>query len=136
MEEHVSHIRRVFQRPDDRPLKIELSKCYFAQSTIPLLGHVTTFAGVRVDDSKIAAIKSSATPSNPTELRYFLGLAGQNRLFVNGLAGTFSVLHVSTLRSAPLHWRKEIDRAFCSVKEKLPTPSFLGFSESSLPFIV
>lgn len=71
VQERVSHIREVFQRHTDRGLKITLAQCHFAQSKIPLLGHVTTTDGVGVDNLKILAIKISRTSTTPTELSFF-----------------------------------------------------------------
>lgn len=94
MEEHVSHIQEVFQRLNNRSLKIELSKCHFAQSTMPLLCHVITSDGIRFDDCKIAAIKNSPIPTTPSELSSSLVLAGYYRRFIKGFEEISSVLHV------------------------------------------
>nr|GEY33032.1 putative reverse transcriptase domain-containing protein [Tanacetum cinerariifolium] len=50
--------------------------------SIQFLGHVIDRSGVHVDPVKIEAIKSWATPTTPTEVRQFLGLAGYYRRFI------------------------------------------------------
>lgn len=46
MEEHKRHIGEVLQGLSDHGLKIRLSVGHFAQSKIPLLGHMTTLNGI------------------------------------------------------------------------------------------
>ena len=48
--------------------------------------------GVMVDPSKIEAVKSWVRPSNVTEVRIFVGLAGYYRRFVKGLSSIASQL--------------------------------------------
>ncbi|GKA92628.1 putative reverse transcriptase domain-containing protein [Tanacetum coccineum] len=46
------------------------------------LGHVIDIQGIHVDPAKIEAVKNWASPTTPTEIRQFLGLAGHYRRFI------------------------------------------------------
>ncbi|GKA01640.1 putative reverse transcriptase domain-containing protein [Tanacetum coccineum] len=46
--------------------------------SVKFLGHVIDSSGVHVDPAKIEAIKNWAAPTTPTEVRQFLGLAGDD----------------------------------------------------------
>jgi hypothetical protein len=81
-EEHVQHLRMVFQWLRADKWKLKLSKCSFAQESISYLGHVISAAGLATDPSKIQAIVDWPTPTSVKELRGFLGLAGYYRKFV------------------------------------------------------
>ena len=81
-EEHLHHIRLVFQLLQQAQWKIKLSKCAFAQREISYLGHIISEKGVGTDPEKIAAVAQWPTPSTAKELRSFLGLAGYYRKFV------------------------------------------------------
>ncbi|GKD95178.1 hypothetical protein Tco_1375015 [Tanacetum coccineum] len=43
-----------------------------------------TRQGIHVDPAKIEAVKNWASPTTPTEIRQFLGLAGYYRRFIKG----------------------------------------------------
>ena len=49
------------------------------------LGHVVSAGGISVDPEKIQAIVDWLAPTNVTEIRSFLGLAGYYRKFVRVL---------------------------------------------------
>lgn len=76
LEEHVHHLRQVFQQLANDQWKLKMSKCTFAQRSIAYLGHVVSAAGVATDLAKIQAIMDWPQPSSIKELRGFLGLAG------------------------------------------------------------
>jgi len=55
-EEHVQHLRLVFQWLRADKWKLKLSKCSFAQESISYLGHVISAAGLATDPLKIQAV--------------------------------------------------------------------------------
>jgi len=61
-------------------LFVKLSKCFFDQTQIDYLGHVVSWDGVKVDETKIQAIKQWDVPTSIKQLRAFLGLV---RKFIN-----------------------------------------------------
>ena len=50
------------------------------------LGHIISEEGISVDPKKIEAIKNWTTPKNVTEVRYFMGLVGYYRRFIEGFS--------------------------------------------------
>nr|GEX65521.1 hypothetical protein [Tanacetum cinerariifolium] len=50
--------------------------------TAQFLGHLIDSQGLHVDPSKIEAVKNWASPTTPTEIRQFLGLAGYYSRFI------------------------------------------------------
>ena len=64
----------------------KLSKCSFGQTQVEYLGHVVSREGVKVDDSKITAIKQWPIPSSVKQLRAFLGLASYYKKFIKDFA--------------------------------------------------
>jgi hypothetical protein len=57
----------------------KLSKCSFYQSRIHYLGHVISGEGIVMDPAKVEAIMEWPVPTNVTEVRSFMGLAGYYR---------------------------------------------------------
>lgn len=76
MEEHLEHLRLVFELLREHQLFVKASKCSFACDHIDYLGHVISREGVATDKEKTQAMAQWPTPTNATELRGFLGLTG------------------------------------------------------------
>lgn len=81
-EEHLSHVRQVFEILHKEQWKVKLSKCAFGQQSVAYLGHVISAAGVATDDSKIETIRNWPRPLNLKDLRNILGLGGYYRKFI------------------------------------------------------
>ncbi|GKD09568.1 hypothetical protein Tco_1189253, partial [Tanacetum coccineum] len=61
----------------------ELSWNYSEKRIIlQFLGHLFDSQGLHVDPAKIEAVKNWTSPTTPTEVRQFLGLAGYYRRFI------------------------------------------------------
>lgn len=136
LEEHLVHCREVFARIKAANWKVKVTKCSFAQSEIKLLGHVINSASIKVDVDKIKDITQAPVPTNVTELRSFLGLAGYYRHFIKNFAESSAVLHAGTSAKRTIKWTPEMQTAFERLKEKLTTPLVLAFSDFDAPFVV
>lgn len=55
-QEHLEHLRTVFEVLKKESFVIKPSKCFFRQREVEYLGHFISHEGVRVDPSKIEAI--------------------------------------------------------------------------------
>jgi hypothetical protein len=99
-EEHLPHLKIVFQVLLDNKLFLKLKKYTFARQQISYLGHVISDQGVSTDPEKTKAMLKWPIPQNFTELRGFLGLTGYYKKFVahyGTLARQFtSMLHHKT----------------------------------------
>ncbi|GKF74847.1 hypothetical protein Tco_0224291, partial [Tanacetum coccineum] len=63
-------------------LYAKFSKCDFWINIVQFLEHVIDSQGINVDPAKIKAVKDWASPTTPTEICQFLGLAGYYRRFI------------------------------------------------------
>ena len=50
------------------------------------MGHVISEEGISVELNKIESIMNWPTPTNVTDVRSFMGLAGYYRIFIEGLS--------------------------------------------------
>jgi hypothetical protein len=75
-EDHITHLRTVFELLSRDQWKLKMSKCSFAQTKISYLGHIISQDGVGTDPSKLESIASWPTPNSVKELCSFLGLVG------------------------------------------------------------
>jgi len=58
LEEHMNHLRAIFDALRDARLFGNLEKCIFCTDRVSFLGYVVTPQGIEVDETKIDAIKS------------------------------------------------------------------------------
>jgi len=124
-EEHHYHLQKVLERLREQRLFAKFSKCKFWQREIGFLGHRVSEQGVTADPEKIAAIHEWPQPTNATEVRSFLGLAGYYRKFVKGFSSITKPLTRLTSKSVPFAWSTEAEEAFRKLKEALTTTPIL-----------
>ncbi|GJZ25070.1 putative reverse transcriptase domain-containing protein, partial [Tanacetum coccineum] len=76
-KEHEEHLKAILELLKKEQLYAKFSKCEFWIPKVQFLGHVIDSRGIHVDPAKIECIKDWASPKTPTEIRQFLGLAGE-----------------------------------------------------------
>ena len=64
-EEHLSHIRKVFEKLKSAKLSMKLSKCHFFSKEIQYLGHILSTKGIHPLPSKTQAIQQMYPPTTP-----------------------------------------------------------------------
>ena len=111
-DDHLQHLKQVFQRLAEKGSRIKVSKCEFIRTGIHLLSHIITTAGIRTDPEKIGAIQRYPIPQNPTELRRFLGMTSYYRRFIRGFASIAKPLYELTSPRTRFMWQAEQDAAF------------------------
>jgi len=57
-------------------LYAKFSKCEFWLDKVAFFGHILTAEGVAVDPEKVEVVSNWQQPTNVSEIRNFLGLAG------------------------------------------------------------
>ena len=108
-EEHLHHLQLVFDCLRKADLRLKSTKCLFLCEEVPYLGYVISKHGIRPDPSKTDKVKEFPTPSDPTKVRQFLGLASYYRRFVPGFAKVAAPLHYLTKKDVPLHGQRSVN---------------------------
>ena len=85
-QEHLSHIRKVFEKLWLAKLSIKLSKCHFFSKEIQYLGHISSNKGIYSLPSKTQVIQKMHPPTTPKKFCVFLGLVGYYRKFIKNFA--------------------------------------------------
>ncbi|GKB15119.1 putative reverse transcriptase domain-containing protein [Tanacetum coccineum] len=88
-------------------------------SIVQFLGHVIDSQGIHVDPAKIEAVKNWASPTTPTEVRQFLGLAGYYRRFIKDFSKIAKSLTELTQKNKKCIWGEDQESAFQLLKQKL-----------------
>ncbi|KAK9053496.1 hypothetical protein SSX86_030130 [Deinandra increscens subsp. villosa] len=121
--EHETHLRLVLELLKKEQLYAKYSKCEFWLKEVQFLGHIVNEKGIHVDPSKIEAVKSWCTPTTPTEVRSFLGLAGYYWRFIANFSRIAVPLTALTQKSQPFEWGPAQDSAFQTLKSiHIPFP--------------
>ncbi|XP_068636049.1 uncharacterized mitochondrial protein AtMg00860-like [Aristolochia californica] len=76
VEEHLTHMRIIFDLLRAHQLYLKHSKCSFATSHVGYLGHIISHEGVTVDPEKIRAIHQWQQPQSCSALRGIFGSYG------------------------------------------------------------
>ncbi|KAJ9545341.1 hypothetical protein OSB04_025048 [Centaurea solstitialis] len=134
--EHERHLREVLKVLRDEKLYAKFSKCEFWLHEVQFLGHVVSRDGIKVDPAKIEAMMNWKSPTNPSEIRSFLGLAGYYRRFTQDFSKIASPLTVLTKKNAKFLWSDKQEEAFRTLKEKLCQAPVLALPDGTEDFIV
>ncbi|GJR59868.1 hypothetical protein Tco_1502030 [Tanacetum coccineum] len=135
-EEHADHLRIILELLKKEKLYAKFSKCDFWISVVQFLGHVIDSQGIHVDPAKIEAVKNWASPTTPTEVRQFLGLAGYYRRFIEGFSKIAKPLIELTHKNKKYIWGENQDSAFQLLKQKLCEAPILALPEGNNDFVV
>ncbi|GJY19279.1 putative reverse transcriptase domain-containing protein [Tanacetum coccineum] len=135
-EEHEDHLRIILELLKKEKLYAKFSKCDFWISTVQFLGHVIDSRGIHVDPAKIKAVKDWASPTTPTEIRQFLGLAGYYRRFIEGFLKIAKPLTELTQKNKKYIWGENQESAFQLLKQKLCEALILALPKGNNDFIV
>ena len=124
-QDHEGHLRLFLQILREHQLYAKFSKCQFGLDNVAFLGHVISAEGVFVDPQKIEAIVNSKPPTNVTEIRSFLGLAGYYLKFVEGFSKLAAPLTKLTRKEEKFIWLETSPQSFDELKQKLTSAPVL-----------
>ena len=135
-EQHLDHIKLVFESLRQANLKIKLKKCFFCLPNIPFLGHIVGRNGIKPDPSKIEKIKNFPVPTNLTQLRAALGLFSYYRKFIKDFSKIAKPMTQLLKKEEEFLWTDTQQRAFEYLKERLISSPILGYPDFEKPFFL
>ena len=135
-EEHLRHLRQVFDLLRLHRLHGKLSKCEFGVHTITFLGHVLSADGIHPDPSKVSAIKDWPTPGSVADLRSFLGLSNYYRRFVKDYSKLALPLTNMLSTKGAWTWGPTEQAAFLHLNNALSNAPVVQSPDFSKPFLL
>jgi hypothetical protein len=135
MQEHLEHLRPVFQILKDNELFLNFKKCKFAQHQISYLGHIISADGVATGPAKTDGMVHWPIPQNITELRGFLGLTCYYRKFVQNY-GIIARPLTNLLHHKHFSWSDSAHTTFDHLMSAMISTPVLAFPDFSKVFTI
>ena len=135
-EEHLQHIKTVFEKLCHAKLSMKLSKCHFFTKEIQYLGHILGMEGIKPVPAKTEAIKAMHPPVNPKQVRTFLGLVGYYQKFIKNFAKIAKLLTMLTRMDVKFKWKETHHCAFMKLKDAIIQAPILRYPDTTKPCVV
>ena len=125
-EEHNRCLCNTLRRLQEKGLTVNPDKCEFGVSELNFFGFKISAAGFSPEVSKVEAIKSFQAPTNPSEVRSFLGLANYVSRFIPQFATIADPLRQLTRKDIPWQWNSTHQQAFNQLKTAISSSSVMA----------
>ena len=126
-QEHIEHVRRVFQLINQANLRMKIEKCDFAQAEIELLGFTVSASGLTPFAHKCKAITEVQVAHTVRGIQSFLGLIRYYQRFVPQLSKLSQPLTdlLKKGRNPKTDWGIQHDQAIECIKQAFVSPEML-----------
>ena len=126
-EEHLEHLRKVFNIQCKNNIYVKLTNYYFVNFDLEYLGHVVGKDEIKFDPSwKIDIVTRWARHNDVSHLRSFLGLCNWFRRFIQGYSILVPLLTHLTRKDVKYIWIGQYQESFEIVKYASTDAPFLN----------
>ena len=134
MEEHLAHLKTVFEKLQNESYHVRLAKCQFIQNEVKFLGHILSNHGIDPLATRREDLDRFQPPfDTPKMVRSFLGLVMWYKAFVPHISTIAAPLFPMTSSKRKIEWTCEATQAVEALKQSvLSAPTLVRF-ERSLP---
>ncbi|MGB2685899.1 MAG: pol polyprotein, partial [Olleya sp.] len=125
-QEHVKHVKMVFEKLSQRNLLLKPEKCEFHRKEVEFLGYLVGIDGIRMDEAKVAAVLQWPTPTTVKEVQAFLGFANFYRRFIRDFSKITKPLTELTRKDTVFKWDEPAAEAFEELKKTFTSAPVLA----------
>ncbi|MEW8545684.1 MAG: RNase H-like domain-containing protein, partial [Candidatus Thiodiazotropha sp.] len=126
-QEHDKILKMLLARLREKNLTVNKNKCEFNKSELKFMGHTLSSKGLKIDESKVQAVRDTPPPTNPTEVKSFLGLVNFCSKFIPNFATLAEPLRKLTRKEVAWHWGREQQHAFDTLKQRLISADVMAY---------
>nr|CAD39373.2 OSJNBb0021I10.7 [Oryza sativa Japonica Group] len=136
VENHITDLRKVFERTRKYGLKMNPTKCAFGVSAGQFLGFLVHERGTEVTQRSINAIKKIQPPEDKKKLQELIGKVNFVRRFISNLSGRLEPFTPLLRLKADQEftWGAEQQKALDNIKEYLSSSPVLIPPQKGIPF--
>lgn len=131
MEEHLEHLKTIFQVCNSANLRLRREKCSFFKRSVTYLGHEVCEQGIKPCSKNVEKALQMTRPVNASEVRSFLGTAGFFRRFIRDYATVAEPLTRLLRKAQAFEWGEKQEEAFVALKNSLTQAPILAFPDMS-----
>ena len=129
-EQHQHHLQQVISRLTSVKLTLNQAKCQFACTSIQVLGHNVSKAGIAIDKDKFSHVQSWPIPTTGKDIQSFLGLMNFFRDFIPQYASISRPLDELRLQGNITGvWTNAHQRSFEALKAAFESCATLSFPD-------
>lgn len=136
-EQHMDHLRIIFNRLKQYSLVLNTNKSVFGQTQVKFLGYLVSHEGTLPLPDRVTDILQYQKPTTAKGLRQFLGMINFYRRFIpnasNTLANINDLLTPNLKGKASISWTTETTQAFEHCKEQLAKATLLAHPHDDAP---
>ena len=129
---HLSNLRGLLTRLNDKGLRCRREKCKFAQASVEYLGHTLSAEGIS-KGSKVEAVKKMPSPKDVSSLKSFLGSVQFYSKFIPNLSTMAEPLYHLTKKTSTWKWGDDEQLAFDQLKTVLSSDQVLVHFDPEKP---
>jgi len=111
-EEHADHLHTILNTLAEHKLFAKFKKCDFWMEKVHFLDHVISKEGMSVDPTMVTVVVDWPRPTNVSEVRSFLGMAGYYRRFVKDFSKVASPLTQLLCMDDKFDWTSKCEASF------------------------
>ncbi|KAL0546863.1 hypothetical protein IC582_016781 [Cucumis melo] len=134
-EDHLQHLRKLFQVLIEIELYINPKKCTFLIKEIVFLGFLIKEGKIGMEPKKVEAIQSWPAPTSIKEVQAFLGLASFYKRFIRNFSSIVTPL-TDYLKKENFKWEHMQQQSFEEIKRRLTSSPILQLPDFTSPFEV
>ena len=141
-DDHLHHMRVIFDRFRAEHLKLKPSKCSLFRDKIVFLAHRVMKDRVQPSEEHMKAITNFPEPDSYTSIQWFVGMVGHFRHFIAHFACLARPLNnhlegdASKLKAHKVALSQKAKEAFSLLKQALLQAPVLKFADYSKPFVL
>ena len=135
--EHIVHLNAVISTLNSACLRLNLDKCQFGFTQLPILGHIISGDSIKADPDKIASFHNLPIPRTGKQVESFLGMANYLREYVPLYARICAPLEkLRKVKTIGEEWTPACQRSFELIKKVLSEAPTLTQADPALPLLV